>query len=348
MIHLLTHVEPVAKHSERTIVELGIACSLRQLVGATEASVHRIQAAGTATLLEQVTRVRGDSVVFVDSDYQQPLSSIKLESRPEMETCVSGEQIVACDVPAGPEMIHCLPVAFDGKVAAVIELVRERTLTVAELEVTGEVVAFYRNVLSRLDDSERDALTGLLNRSTFDRSLGQVLASIQTAPPDRGDNPERRASPDVATPHWLAMIDIDHFKRINEKFGQLYGDEVLILLANLMRESFRHQDRLFRFDGEAMVVVMRPAAFDDAARALERFRLRVAAHLFPQVGHISVCIGLAAIAGSDTAENVLATAQQALRHAKSHGRNQLACYEKLVAAGEIKAQRASGGIDLFR
>lgn len=347
MIHLLTHVTATTSHSERAIVELGVACSLRQLVGAAEAGIYRVQAAGTVTLLERVTRVSAGEVIYCDTDYQSPESSFKLESRPEMETCVSGEQIVACDEPDCPQVVHCIPVAFDGKVAAVIELLCERTLTGRELELAGEVVGYYRNFLSKLDVSERDALTGLLNRNTFDHSLGRILAMMQAAPQDKADNADRRASPDVATPHWLAMIDIDHFKRINDKFGQLYGDEVLILLANLMRESFRHQDRLFRFDGEAMVVVMRPAAFDDAARALERFRLRVAAQHFPQVGQISVCIGLAAIASGDTAEDVLAAADQALRHAKSHGRNQLACYEKLIATGEIKERRTGSGVDLF-
>ena len=347
MIHLLTHVEPATSHSERAIVELGVACALRQLVGATEACIHRVQAAGTATLLDRVTRVRGNEVTDRDTDYQPPESSIKLESRPELETCVIGEQIVACDTPDGALIVHCIPVAFDGKVAAVVELLCERILTGRDLELAGEVVGHYRNFLSRLDDSERDVLTGLLNRSTFDHNLGRILAMMQAVPPEQADNPDRRISPDVATPHWLAMIDIDHFKRINEKFGQLYGDEVLILLANLMRESFRHQDRLFRFDGEAMVVVMRPAEFDDATRALERFRQRVAAQHFPQVGQISVSIGLSAIASGDTADDIVAAAKVALRYAKSHGRNQMACYEKLIASGEIKEHRGKIGADLF-
>lgn len=346
MIHLLTDVEPTTAYSERTLAELGVACSLMHLVGAAEVGIFVVQAAGTATLLERITHASSSEVSFRDSDFQLPESSIKLESRPEMETCVVGEQIVACDDDEGGLVVHCLPVAFDGKVAAVVELLCDRMLTAEELETVGAMIGYYRALLSRLDDAERDPLSGLLNRNSFDRKLERILATMAPAADTHADNPDRRASPDIATPHWLAVIDIDHFKRVNDKFGQLYGDEVLILLANLMRESFRHQDRLFRFDGEAMVVVMRPASFEDASRALERFRMRVAAQHFPQVGEINVSIGLAAIASGDTVEDVLAAADEALRYAKSHGRNQLACYEKLVAAGEIR-KRAPGDVDIF-
>ena len=56
--------------------------------------------------------------------------------------------------------------------------------------------------------------------------------------------------------NWLAVIDIDHFKRINDEYGHLYGDEVLLLLSNIMRKVFRSYDKLFRFGGEEFVVIL--------------------------------------------------------------------------------------------
>lgn len=346
MIHLLPQAASTTRHSDRALTELGVAAALFELVSAQEASIYRVQPAGRFTLLERVTLVRRGELLCRDTDFEMPESSCKLETRPEMETCVTGEQIVALEIPDGTQVVHCIPVAFDGKVAAVVELVCGRILEPDELAAAGPLVEFYRNYLSRIDDTERDALTGLLNRSTFDHNLDRILAMI-SAPQGPDSSTERRASPDLATPHWLAIIDIDHFKRINEKFGQLYGDEVLTLLANLMRESFRHRDRLFRFGGDALVAVLRPAAFEDVNRALERFRSRVEAQSFPQVGKVSVSIGLAAIASGDTAEDVLGAAEEALRHAKSNGRNRTSCYEKLLAAGEIKKRAAGGDAGLF-
>jgi diguanylate cyclase (GGDEF)-like protein len=72
---------------------------------------------------------------------------------------------------------------------------------------------------------------------------------------------------------------VDHFKRVNDQFGHLYGDEVLLLLARIMRESFRHQDKLFRFGGEEFVVVIGRLE-NEVEAALERFRAATASYAF--------------------------------------------------------------------
>uniref|UniRef100_UPI00321BD345 GGDEF domain-containing protein n=1 Tax=Escherichia coli TaxID=562 RepID=UPI00321BD345 len=85
----------------------------------------------------------------------------------------------------------------------------------------------YRNYQNILDYSERDSLTGLLNRKTFDEKFSRLLAAnVPDAAPQ--DQQERRlpSSPEIG--QWLAVVDIDHFKRVNDQFGHLYGDEVLI------------------------------------------------------------------------------------------------------------------------
>ena len=72
--------------------------------------------------------------------------------------------------------------------------------------------------------------------------------------------------------NWLAVVDIDHFKLVNDRFGHLYGDEVLILVANILRSSFRNQDRIFRFGGEEFVVLLRAATLENARQGFDRFR----------------------------------------------------------------------------
>ncbi len=128
------------------------------------------------------------------------------------------------------------------------------------------ILRIYRNFQGLLDYSERDTLTGLLNRKTFDESFLKAMAEPCAAAGAgvAGERPPGTAA--RARSYWLGVIDIDHFKRVNDNHGHLIGDEVLLLLARLMRSSFRFHDRLYRFGGEEFVVLMRCADATAAAR----------------------------------------------------------------------------------
>jgi diguanylate cyclase (GGDEF)-like protein len=141
---------------------------------------------------------------------------------------------------------------------------------------------------------------------------------------------------------------VDHFKRVNDQFGHLYGDEVLLLLARIMRQSFRQQDKLFRFGGEEFVVVLRAATEAEVHRALERFRRAVEDYNFPQIGRVTASIGYTMIKPEDTIPEIVGRADDALYVAKENGRNQLANYETLLAEGMISVrEQPSGDIELF-
>ena len=132
------------------------------------------------------------------------------------------------------------------------------------------VLRILRNHLSALDYGERDTLTGLLNRRTFETTFAKRRgALIQIGPPT------------ALTPgSWLGVIDIDRFKTINDTFGHLFGDEVLLLVARLMFDTFRSTELIYRFGGEEFVVVVDGADEAGAAIAFERFRAAVAGHRF--------------------------------------------------------------------
>jgi diguanylate cyclase (GGDEF)-like protein len=152
----------------------------------------------------------------------------------------------------------------------------------------------------------------------------------------------------VALLCWLAVMDIDHFKRINDSFGHIIGDEVLILLSQLMRDSFRLHDQLFRFGGEEFVAVLRTGSAEDTARILERFRERVAENAFPLVGQVTISIGYTLVDPLDTPTELVARADSALYYAKQNGRNLVACYEDLRTAGLIGGGQAKAAeIELF-
>lgn len=232
-----------------------------------------------------------------------------------------------------------------GEVNLLLEVVADRDFSPALLQLLDSAVQNYRNLLGLLDYGEKDALTELLNRKSFD---GAFFKAVQTRNgPAELLQPERRTVGETPG-HWLAVLDIDHFKRVNDNFGHLIGDEVLLLLARLMRTNFRFHDQLYRFGGEEFVVLMRCPDAADALVALERLRHQVESHGFPQVGQITVSIGFACLQGNDTPGAAFGRADQAVYYAKEHGRNQCCSYDELVQTGALAQTRTEAmDVDLF-
>jgi len=193
----------------------------------------------------------------------------------------------------------------------------------------------YGSQIRLLDYSELDTLTRLLNRKTFDETFDRLLTSHSEHGAD-GAFRDRRGHPEEGSPAWLCVVDVDHFKRVNDSFGHLFGDEVLLRMGELMRKTFRGGDRLFRFGGEEFVVILNAADEKLAAASFNRFRLSVENHEFPQVGQVTCSIGFTAVSEMDVPTDVVGRADEALYFAKEHGRNQVCCYEQLVAEGAIE------------
>ncbi|MDZ7919736.1 GGDEF domain-containing protein [Rhodoferax sp.] len=226
-----------------------------------------------------------------------------------------------------------------------LEFGTEQPLSAAMLDLVEGILLTYNNLLGLLDYGEKDALTELLNRKTFDGAFFKATAEQHGDElPDGGER--RHPHPDAGV--WLAVLDIDHFKRVNDTYGHLIGDEVLLLLARLMRSSFRFHDQLYRFGGEEFVVLMRCDSAEHASQALERLREKVQAYAFPQVGTITVSIGFSVLLPHDTPSGAFGRADKAVYHAKEHGRNQVCSYQGLVASGDLVEQVAEGmDVDLF-
>jgi diguanylate cyclase (GGDEF)-like protein len=144
------------------------------------------------------------------------------------------------------------------------------------------------------------------------------------------------------------MVDVDHFKRINDGFGHLYGDEVLLLAAQVMQRSFRDSDLLFRFGGEEFVAITQNVDRNCALRVFERLRAAIAGFRFPQVGQVTVSIGLVQLVPGKLTPILLDQADKALYWAKQNGRNQVVVYQDLIERGAIgEGGVAEGSVDLF-
>jgi diguanylate cyclase (GGDEF)-like protein len=241
--------------------------------------------------------------------------------------------------------ITVFPLVSRSAAQGVLELGSSHVMSPESVQLVSAVLRLYQNFQGLLDYGERDALTELLNRKTFDDSFMKATTS-KSAPIETKDKDRRHGLSGGS--YWLAMLDIDHFKRVNDNFGHLIGDEVLLLLARLMRSTFRFHDQLYRFGGEEFVVLMHCSQTGQAQAAFERLRNHTEQHIFPQVNHITISVGFTEIRRGDTPGGAFERADKAVYYAKEHGRNQVFNYESLVAEGKLAAESANvGEIELF-
>ena len=155
--------------------------------------------------------------------------------------------------------------------------------------------------------SVTDKLTGLYNRRKLDELLDEELIRA------------RRYKVDVS----IIMLDIDHFKRVNDTYGHGVGDEVLVGMAQLLRQYTRDADALGRLGGEEFVVVCRHSNAAACLRTAMKLREALAAHVFPGVGQVTSSFGIASCRVDDSAATLLARADAALYRAKDAGRNRV-------------------------
>jgi diguanylate cyclase (GGDEF)-like protein len=181
------------------------------------------------------------------------------------------------------------------------------------------VVAYWgwrmRSLSRELDRlSQTDSLTNLPNRTRFDLQFPVELARA------------RRLGQGLS----LIMIDIDHFKRVNDEFGHLFGDKVLIAMADLVRRSIRAIDLPARWGGEELVVLCPNSRLDQAVVVAERILQAVRDHDFGTGRRQTVSIGVATLGPGEDIDQLLNRADQALYIVKSSGRDRV-CTEAELA-----------------
>jgi diguanylate cyclase (GGDEF)-like protein len=169
-----------------------------------------------------------------------------------------------------------------------------------------------------LAQSRSDSKTGLLNVSTWEAEAeAEISRSVRTR-----------------NPVSLALVDIDHFKQVNDTHGHLVGDRVLKAVARALTSQSRDYDRAGRFGGEEFVLLLAQTTGSDAVKIAERLRTHVEGLEVPvddrpggPVVKVTISIGVTSIARGETREliDLLAAADSALYQAKQGGRNQVAC-----------------------
>jgi diguanylate cyclase (GGDEF)-like protein len=346
MDSLLKHMVDMTGHRDHAMLDISVISAVQELAGAAQTRVLNIALIGERRFLRSRASIGGGDCARADDAADSAGLGEPIEHFPELVRCL--EEFGASAETVDDKGCHTmwLPIWFGDKADTVLEIVRDGPFVGEALHMVAGIVGVYRNFHSLLAYSERDSLTGLLNRKTFDDQLARMLQAVNDQKLLLPGQEERRANGEEEE-QWLAVVDVDHFKSVNDRFGHLYGDEVLILIANLLTSSFRSQDRVFRFGGEEFVILLRSTTLANAYRIIERFRTNVAAHLFPQVGTVTVSVGFVSIRAGESPVVSLGHADQALYFAKSNGRNQVCHYDELVADGLLQAVASNDTAEFF-
>lgn len=323
---------------DRESLEASLVAAVCELMPAREVALYKIY--DQEVLLATSSGPNGLDAWNRDGQEQ----AVLLYEHDEFMDCMNKREIVVREIEGGVKVIS--PALVDERVVGFLTIICDQARFCDQMLVSG-LMRVYQNQLSILNESECDRLTGLLNRKTFDDKIAKILLADRDFSGRKAPVEQRRMLRGKKGTNWLAMLDIDHFKRINDTFGHLYGDEVLLLLSRLMKKSFRNADLLFRYGGEEFIVVLPMLEVQDVWVTLERFRKTVASFPFPQVGKVTVSIGFVDMGSQYVPATVVGHADQALYYAKRNGRNRVCSYEDLIAAGELGGGMASSDVELF-
>jgi diguanylate cyclase (GGDEF)-like protein/PAS domain S-box-containing protein len=186
--------------------------------------------------------------------------------------------------------------------------------TVGAVEIFSDNTAMFdaRQQMEELDRAAHlDMLTGVANRRGIEQKLDYCMAEYRQ----------------TTRPFALLFIDIDFFKRVNDRYGHEAGDKVLATVAQTLRANLRTTDCIGRWGGEEFLVILREIDTADVSKVAEKLRIMVAnsrPHLpHGEVTPVTISIGAATSQEHDTIETLLQRADRYLSHSKDQGRNRV-------------------------
>lgn len=173
-----------------------------------------------------------------------------------------------------------------------------------------------------------DPLTTLSNRKHFDQTIARTVSDASA----------------TRAPLALIMADIDHFKKLNDTYGHLTGDQVLRLVALSLKNNVKHPDVASRYGGEEFAVILQNTALRQATAVAEHIRRSVMGRELMRrstgenLGHVTISVGVAALRPGDTAQSLIERADNCLYAAKHNGRNRVVCEQdpEYSAPGNVK------------
>jgi diguanylate cyclase len=261
---------------------------------------------------------------LLSDELKQLLSSLELA---HIETSDRAQKLSELAQTSGSTEVDQLHALIQTLLIGAKEMEESNKKLEAELSASmTEIKHLKTNLQKARADSMVDPLTMLKNRKSFDDSLTQVL---------------KRAFP-ANIPVCLMMIDIDHFKTVNDRFGHLIGDQVIRMIASVLKSLLGNQTDLARYGGEEFVALRSSCNAEAGLKAAEEVRRQIAERPFrlrtsgEMIGSVSVSIGVASLKSTDTAQSFVERADQCLYFAKQNGRNRTASEFDLPDAATLQ------------
>ena len=358
MATLIEHLTKLTDHRDRDLLELTLSKALIDLVPIQRVMVSRVVSEeGVKRWLEVASLdAKGGGKLVDPLRVELHLLPTLEENRDRLSALERMDTVeVAWAGQEGPRVTYfpLFSATFQEDEGA-IDIHSESPLLEEELQTVEVLLHVFRNMYRLLAYSDRDGLTGLLNRKSLDDTFYSAVLdemdggvagsdSLLQAPVAPGQERRHRVPPN----YWLGTISIDHFGVINDKHGHLIAEEVLLLVARIVNNTFRTYDRLYRLGGEQFAVLMHCPDEALVFAAFERFRANVEKFNFPQVGNLTICAGFTRVTPDDSPSSALEHAERAVDYAQHNGHNKVFSYPELVRQGFFADAAKVGPVDIF-
>lgn len=340
MTTYIEHIVRLTDHRDRDLLELTLSKALLDLLPVNRIVIARVVSEEGENRWLEVARLdaKGGGRVIDPTrvDFQ---TLVKFEDASDRKKCLDSRERVeiAWAGPDGPR-INMLPLFSQLRDAdqGVLELHSEAALSAEHLTMVDNLRRIYRNMYSLLEFSDRDPMTGLLNRKSLDDAFySAVLEDLDENNSATVGHPldeeERRHR--VPANYWLGSATIDNFSLITERHGRVAAEDVLSRVARILSNTFRTYDRLYRFNGEHYGVLMHCPDEALVLAAFERFRASVERTTFPQVGRVTVSCGFTTVLADDSPSSGIEKTQKAVDFAQRSGGNKACSHMGLVRRG---------------
>jgi len=340
MSTFIEHIVRLTDHRDRDLLELTLSKALIELLPLDRIVIARVMREDGVSRWLDVARLdaKGGGRVIdpLRVDFQ---TLVKLEDASDRLKCLDSRALleIAWAGPDGPR-ITMLPLFSDSREddLGVMELHSAAALSPESVSLIEALRQIYRNMYRLLEFSDRDALTGLLNRKSLDDAfysavLEDMEGSARTPVLPVSTVAERRHR--VPANYWMGAASIDNFGLIGDKHGLAVAQEVLQRVARIMSSTFRTYDRLYHFEVERFGVLMHCPDEALVLSAFERFRASVESTHFAQVGRVTVSCGFTTVNEDDSPATAIESTDRAVDFARRAGGNKACSHPGLVRRG---------------
>jgi diguanylate cyclase (GGDEF)-like protein len=330
---LIDRLADTTSRRERDALDRDIVLMLGEFLAARSVTLYYLLREGTHQRIVEHIRLAQGILRVQPRMFHDP--TVDDTGCQEWRKCIDHGRPVFHTLTDGSSSVY-FPIDDGSRTTGVVEIALTGPMSDREVRLAEGLLRILRNQIALLDYGERDTLTGLLNRKTFESRFERLCEELPPSVPSRSQ-----------AHSWLGLLDIDRFKSINDTYGHVFGDEVLLLVSQIMQSTLRSEDQLFRFGGEEFVVVLEGTDATGACEAFQRLRVAVERQCFPQVVSVTASLGFTALRREDSPPSCVERADAALYFVKNNGRNGVRCFEDLVQAGNLAVKDNSGAIELF-